>query len=79
MTIVTCEIQWLTYLLQDFKGHFEQTCLLYYDNDSPNKIHCSKFNFSQAYKTHTNILSRCQGKIEEFHLFVFHFHHRATG
>ena len=34
MAIVTCEIQWLTYLLQDFKVLFEQPSLLYCDNDS---------------------------------------------
>ena len=34
VTIVTCEIQWLTYLLQDFKVPFDQPSLLYYDNDS---------------------------------------------
>jgi len=33
MTIVTCEIQWLTYLFQDFKVHFEQPSRLYCDND----------------------------------------------
>jgi len=34
MATVTCEIQWLTYLLQDFKVPFEQPSLLYCDNDS---------------------------------------------
>jgi len=33
MATVTCEIQWLTYVLQDFKVPFEQPSLLYYDND----------------------------------------------
>jgi len=37
MTIVTCEIQWLTYL-QDFKVSFEQSSLLYCDNDSTRYI-----------------------------------------
>ena len=35
---VTCEIQWLTYLLQDFKVPFEQPSLLYCDNDSTRYI-----------------------------------------
>jgi len=30
---VTCEIQWLVYLLQDLKVPFEQPSLLYCDND----------------------------------------------
>ena len=35
MATVTCEIiQWLTYVLQDFKVPFEQPSLLYRDNDS---------------------------------------------
>jgi len=34
MTTVTCEIQWLVYLLQDLKVHFEQPSLSYCDNDS---------------------------------------------
>jgi len=38
MTIVTCEIQWLTYLLQDFKVPFEHPSLLYCDNDSTRYI-----------------------------------------
>ena len=38
MTTVTCEIQWLTYLLQDFKVPFEQSSLLYCDNDSAKYI-----------------------------------------
>ena len=38
MTTVTCEIQWLTYLLQDFKVPFEQPSLLYFENDSSRYI-----------------------------------------
>ena len=38
MTTVTCEIQWLVYLLQDFKVPFEQLSLLYCDNDSARYI-----------------------------------------
>nr|KYP69420.1 Copia protein [Cajanus cajan] len=38
MAAVTCEIQWLTYLLQDFKVFFEQPSLLYCDNDSARYI-----------------------------------------
>jgi len=38
MTIVTCEIQWLTYFLQDLKVPFEQSSLLYCDNESPRYI-----------------------------------------
>ena len=38
MTTFTCEIQWLTYLLQDFKVPFEQPSLLYCDNDSARYI-----------------------------------------
>jgi len=38
MTTVTCEIQWLTYLLQDFKVPYEQPSLLYCDNDSTRYI-----------------------------------------
>jgi len=34
MATVTCEIQWLVYLLQDLKVPFEQPSLLYCDNDS---------------------------------------------
>jgi len=30
---VTCEIECLTYLLQDFKVTFEQSSLLYHDNE----------------------------------------------
>jgi len=37
-TIVTCEIQWLNYLLRDFKVPFEQPSLLYCDNDSTRYI-----------------------------------------
>jgi len=33
MATVTCEIQWLVYLLQDLKVLFEQPSLLYCDND----------------------------------------------
>jgi len=33
MVTVTCEIQWLVYLLQDFKVPSEQPFLLYCDND----------------------------------------------
>jgi len=38
MTIVRCEIQWLVYLLRDFKVPFEQPSLLYCDNDSARYI-----------------------------------------
>jgi len=38
MTTVTCEIQWLVYLLQDLKVPFEQPSLLYWDNDSTRYI-----------------------------------------
>ena len=38
MTTITCEIQWLTFLLQDFKVPFEQPSLLYCDNDSARYI-----------------------------------------
>ena len=38
MTTITCEIQWLTYLLQDFKVPFEQPSLLYRDNYSTRYI-----------------------------------------
>jgi len=38
MITVTCEIQWLTYLLQDFKVSFEQPSLLCCDNDSARYI-----------------------------------------
>jgi len=38
MTIVTCEIQWLTYLLQDFKVPFDQPSLLYCDINSTRYI-----------------------------------------
>jgi len=38
MTTLTCEIQWLTYLLQDFKVSFEQPSLLYCDSDSTRYI-----------------------------------------
>jgi len=34
MTIVTCKIQWLVYLLQDLKVPFDQPFILYCDNDS---------------------------------------------
>lgn len=34
MTAVTCEIQWLTYLLQDFKVVFKTPALLFCDNQS---------------------------------------------
>jgi len=33
MITVTCEIQWLVYLFQDFKDPFEQPSLSYFDND----------------------------------------------
>ena len=38
MTTVTCEIQWLVYLLQDLKVLFEQPSFLYCDNDSARYI-----------------------------------------
>jgi len=38
MTTITCEIQWLVYLLQDLKVPFEQPSLLYCDNDSARYI-----------------------------------------
>ena len=38
MATVTCEIQWLVYLLQAFKVPFEQPSLLYCDNDSARYI-----------------------------------------
>jgi len=40
MVTVTCEIQWLVYLLQDFKVPFEQSSLLYLycDNNSARYI-----------------------------------------
>ena len=38
MTIVTCEIQWQVYLLQDLQVPFEQPSLLYCDNDSARYI-----------------------------------------
>jgi len=38
MATVTCEIQWLVYLLQDLKVPFEQPSLLYCDNDSARYI-----------------------------------------
>ena len=38
MATVTCEIQWLIYLLQDLKVPFEQPSLLYCDNDSARYI-----------------------------------------
>jgi len=38
MTTVTCEIQWLVYLLQYLKIPFEQPSLLYRDNDSTTYI-----------------------------------------
>ena len=38
MTTVTCQIQWLVYLLQDLKVLFEQPSLLYCDNYSARYI-----------------------------------------
>ena len=38
MATVTCEIQWLLYVLQDLKVPFEQSSLLYCDNDSARYI-----------------------------------------
>ena len=38
MTTVTCEIQWLVYLLHNFNFPFEQSSLLYCDNDSTRYI-----------------------------------------
>jgi len=38
MATVTCEIQWLVYLLQDLKVPFEQPSLLYCGNDSARYI-----------------------------------------
>jgi len=38
MVTVTCEIQWLVYLLQDLQVPFEQPSLLYCDNDSTRYI-----------------------------------------
>ena len=37
-TTVICEIQWLVYLFKDFKVPFEQSSLLYCDNDSARYI-----------------------------------------
>jgi len=38
MANVTCEIQWLTYILEDFKAPFEQPYLMYCDNNSTKYI-----------------------------------------
>ena len=38
MATVTCEIQWLVYLLQDFKIYFEQSSHFNCDNDSVRHI-----------------------------------------
>ena len=38
MTTITCEIQCLVYLLQDFKVPFEKSSLLCCDNDSTRYI-----------------------------------------
>jgi len=57
MTTFTCEIQRLTYLLQDFKVPFEQPSLLYWDNDSTRYIAINPV-FHERTK-HRNRLSRC--------------------
>jgi len=49
MATVTCKIQLLTYLFQDFKVPFEQPSLLYCDNDSPRYIAANPV-FSRAYE-----------------------------
>jgi len=38
MSTITCEIQWLVYLLQDLRVSIEQPSLLYCDNDSTRYI-----------------------------------------
>ena len=54
MVTVTCEIQWLTYLLQDFKVPFEQPSLLYCDNDSARYIATNLVFHDRKKHVHTN-------------------------
>jgi len=50
MTTITCEIQWLVYLLQDLKVPFKQSSLLYCDNDSTRYIAANPLVFHKHTK-----------------------------
>jgi len=79
MTTVTCEILWLTYLLQDFKVPFEQSSLLYCDNDSAKYIAANSV-FHERTKHIEIDYHVFKEKIKEgSHSFASHFYHKATG
>jgi len=60
MATFTCEIQWLVYLLQDLKVPFEQSSLLYCDNDSTRYIAANPV-FHECTK-HTEIVCHIVGE-----------------
>jgi len=77
MTTITCEIQWLVYLLQDFNVPSEQLSLLYCDNDLARYV-TTNLVFHEPTK-HVEIDYHILDKIEEWsNPFASHFHHRAT-
>ena len=78
MATVTNEIQWLVYLLQDLKVPFEQSSLLYCDNDSVRYIETNR-----VFHARTKLIEIdchiAREKIEEgSYPFASHFHNRAT-
>jgi len=78
MNIVTCEIQWQVYFLQDLKSLLRNH--LFYTVRITQQDILQQIQCIMTYKTHRNRLSHCQRKIEEgSHPYVSHFHHRAIG
>jgi len=63
MITLTCEIQCLVYLIQDFKVPFERPSLLYYDNDSKRYIVTN--TVFHGYTKHIEINCHIVREIEE--------------
>ncbi|XP_019434682.1 PREDICTED: uncharacterized protein LOC109341272 [Lupinus angustifolius] len=68
LAFTSCEIQWLTYLLENFKVHFIQPALLYCDNDSARYIDANSI-FHERTK-HIDI--DCHVVRERLHSKLFH-------
>jgi len=64
MVTVKCEIQWLVYLLKDFKVPFEQLSFLSCDNDSARFITTNPV-FHEHTKHIKKIVTLLERKIEE--------------
>jgi len=77
MATVTCEIQWLVYLLQDFKIHFEQLSLLYCDNDSARYIATNPIFHECTKDIEINCYIVREKLKKKSHPFASHFYHRA--